>query len=193
MNGPHRSAGDVAAWVCGEPVTVADVMTRLDATRCAPFGARLASIATAEGRNARRWVTQLLCAERLVLRALAEQGIPVSARPLPLSIDRALALGGVAGAVLATIPELGTWARTWPLPIDESDVRSYYDRNPDLYADRGATYTASRGEIVAVLQQASTDRALATWLDQQLAAHVVLADGYEHPANPSHADATHHH
>jgi UV DNA damage repair endonuclease len=44
-----------------------------------------------------------------------------------------------------------------------------------------------------MLQQVATDRAVVTWLDQQLARNVVLADGYEHPADPSHADATHHH
>lgn len=190
MNGARSS---VAAWVFGQPVTAAEVQMRLEEIRASSFGARLASTDTAEGRNARRWVTQLLCAERIVVRALADQGICVSVRSSPLRIERALALGGVAAAVLAAVPELGTWARTWPPPVDESEVRSYYDRNPDLYADRGTGYEDARGEITALLEQASTDRALATWLDQQLARNVVLADGYEHPADPTHADATHRH
>lgn len=193
MSAGQPRAYGVAAWVFGEPVTVADVETRLEAMRSSSFGALLPSIGTAEGRNARRWVTQLLCAERVVLRALAERGIPVSSRSLPLGIDRALALGGVTAAVLATIPELGILARTWSLPVSESDVRAYYDRNADLYAEQGARYANARVEILAILQQASTDRAVATWLDQQLAENVVLAAGYEHPADPSHEDATHHH
>jgi [acyl-carrier-protein] S-malonyltransferase len=193
MNAPHPNASGVAAWVYGEPIHTSEVETRLETLRSSSFGPRLAPIDTAEGRNARRWVTQLLCAERLVLRTLAEEGIPVSARPFPLAIDRALALGGVAAAVLAAIPELGLWARTWSRPVDESELRSYYERNPDQYAEHGVGYRAARSEIITTLQQASADRAIATWLDQQLARNVALADGYEHPADPSHADATHRH
>lgn len=193
MKRADSSAPDVAAWVFGQPITTADVAARLAQIRSSSLGARLAAIDTAEGRNARRWVTQLLCAERIVLHELAERGIPVSTRALPLAIDRALALGGVAAAVLATIPEFGAVAHTWAPPVSEPDVRSYYDRNPDLYADRGANYADARDEIIAILEQASADRATATWLDQQVAQNVVLENGYEHPADPSHADATHHH
>lgn len=193
MTYTYPTAHDVAAWVYGEPITAAEVAKRLEAVRSSAFGARLASIGTAEGRNTRRWVTQLICAERIVLRALAEAGISVSARSIGLTIDRALALGGVSAAAVAAIPEFGTWARSWPLPVNESEVRSYYDRNPDLYADRGINYAAARDEITSTLREASADRAITLWLDQQLAQHVVLADGYEHPADPAHADAAHHH
>lgn len=176
-----------AAYVHGEPVTVAEVEARLARVRASGFGARLPGAGTAEGRNARRWVTQLLCAERLVG---AELG-PADTAPRPLTIDRALGVGGVAAAVLAMRPDAVRVVAA-PEP-DESSVRNYYHRNSDRYADRGIGYAAVREDISASLHARARDRAFAAWLEQRMERDVVLQPGFEHPADPRQPDVMHRH
>jgi [acyl-carrier-protein] S-malonyltransferase len=182
---------DVAATVRGEPITVGDVDARMASVRATGFGARVADPHTAEGRNARRWVVQLLCAERLVRAELAARGSTTGADARPLSVDRALALGGVGAAVLATVPDAAHLVTEYAEPVDEATVREYFTRNPERFA--GATFAAARERIAAELRAARADRAFGQWLEQRLAADVVLAPGYEHPADPRHPDATHRH
>lgn len=182
----------VAAVAAGQLVLVADLDQRLAELRSGAFGSRVPGPHVTEGRNARRWVLQLLCAERLARAELAERGVVASDGPRPLALARALALGGVAAAVLATVPEIGSLpfdAR----PVDEADVRSYYDRNADLYADRGVPFAAARAGIRAELEGVERDRAMVAWLERRIAHDVVLAPGFEHPAEPGHADSTHRH
>ena len=187
----HSPARDgVAAYVRGEAVTVAEIEARLAQVRTSGFGARLPDPATAEGRNARRWVTQLVCAERLVAADLG----PNTARSgdsRGLTIDRALGVGGVAAAVLTLRPDA---AQVVGVPdLDEALVRGYYARNSDLYADRGITYATARAGIAQSLRAAAHDRAFSNWLEQRMATEVQLQPGFEHPADPHHADATHRH
>jgi len=188
-----QPATGVAAWVAGEPVTVAEVDTRLAALRSTQFGPRLPPADSAEGRNARRWVTQIVCAERIVRTALAERGIATGGHSRRLQIDKALALGGVAAVVLATFPELGVWAGGWQEAPPESAIRDYYRHNPDLYADRGIRYCDARDQIASELHETATERSIAAWLDQRLTCDTVLAAGFEHPADPANPDATHRH
>lgn len=180
---------DWAALVRGEPITVAEVEARLKQVRASAFGARLPDPATAEGRNARRWVTQLMCAERLVAAELGESDAPRSSGRL--TIDRALGVGGVAAAVLAARPDAVRVVRVAPVP--EEAVRGYYERNRDRYADRGIAYPEARDGIAEVLQAAVADRVFSDWLEQRMASEVVLATGFEHPADPRQPDATHRH
>ncbi len=177
----------VAAYVRDEPVSVAEVEARLAQVRASAFGARLPHAATAEGRNARRWVTQLVCAERLVAAELGPAG-PVAAR---LTIGRALGVGGIAAAVLAARPDAADVVAV--PPIEDVVLRSYYERNRDLYADRGIDFARARDQIAAKLAASARDRAFGEWLDRRMAADVVLQPGFEHPADPHHADATHRH
>lgn len=176
-----------AALVRGEAVSVAEIEARLARVRASGFGARLPHPATSDGRNARRWVTQLVCAERLVA---AELG-PASAPPAPLAIDRALSIGGVAAAVLAVRPDAADVVAV--AEVDEASVHGYYDRNPDRYADRGIDYADAREGIAAALRSAARDRAFADWLEGRMACEVELRPGFEHPADPHQADATHRH
>ena len=182
----------VAAVVAGQEITTAEVDGRLAALRSSAFGPRLAGPHTAEGRNARRWVLQLLCAERLVRAELARRGVAVSGRTQPLSLPRALALGGVAAAVLAAVPEIGEQCFGGD-PVGEDDVHGYYRRNPDLFADRGIALADAAPGIRAELERAAADRAFGRWLEQRMAADVRLAHGFEHPAEPGHPDSTHRH
>ena len=94
----------VAGWVGGSPITVDEVDARLLTLRRGAFGTRLPGAHTAEGRNARRWVVQLLCAEQVVRQELAAQGVVAVGVAHPMRLDRALAVGGVAAAMLATFP-----------------------------------------------------------------------------------------
>ena len=181
----------VAAWVAGRPVPVAEVDARLERLRAGAYGARLPGAHTAEGRNARRWVLQLLCAERLVRDELAARGLPVHGAPQPVRLPRALSLGGVAAAVLAGVPGAGALAPA--APVDAATARSYYDRNRDLYADRGVAYEQARPAIERELRAAADDRAFAAWLERRTAELVRPAPGFEHPAEPGHPDSTHRH
>lgn len=176
-----------AAFVRGEPVTVEQIEARLAQVRASGFGTRLPGPSTAEGRNARRWVTQLVCAERLVA---AELG-PAREEGGGLTITRALGVGGVAAAVLTVRPDAARVVFA-PEP-DEASVRGYYERNADLYADRGIAYTDAREDIAASLRASAHDRAFSDWLEQRMASEVRLQPGFEHPADPHHADATHRH
>ena len=182
-----------AAWVDGEAVTVEEVEARLAALRTGTFGARLPGPHTAEGRNARRWVVQLLCGERIARAELAARGIAASRPTAPAQLHRALRLGGVAAALLAAIPETAELLDSAQCPVDDDAVCAYYERNHDLFADRGISFVAARSGILADLQAEAADRAFTVWLDGRLASAVVLAHGFEHPAEPGHADSTHRH
>jgi [acyl-carrier-protein] S-malonyltransferase len=187
------ATAEVAAWVGGDPVPVAEVDARLAVARRSGFGARLPEPATAEGRNARRWIVQLLCAERLVRRELAARRIAVSGATRPLRVERALALGGVAAALSAAIPETEQLIDAAEHPVDDGTVREYYARNHDLFADRGITVEQARPDIVRTLSSAARDRALRDWVERRMADDVVLAHGFEHPSDPAQPDATHRH
>lgn len=189
----HALGPGVAARVCGAPITVAEVDARMAAVRTGAFGARIGDPASAEGRNARRWVVQLLCAERLLRAELAARGIAAAKASTALRVDRALAVGGVGAAVLASVPDAAVLAESLAEPPPQAAVRDYYDRNPDLYRDRGIAFPDARDGIAADLRAAAADRAFSRWLEQRLATEVVLAPGFEHPADPRHGDATHRH
>jgi [acyl-carrier-protein] S-malonyltransferase len=181
----------IAARVCGAPISVAEVDARMTAVRSGAFGPRLGDPHSAEGRNARRWVVQLLCAERIVRAELVARGIATDSARAPLRVERALALGGVAAAVLATVPAAAALAESLTAPPPEAAVRDYYERNGDLYA--GVRYTEARAGIAAELRAAAADRAFSRWLEGRLADDVVLSPGFEHPADPRSDDATHRH
>jgi [acyl-carrier-protein] S-malonyltransferase len=180
----------IAAEVDGEPITVAEVDSRLAELRAGRWGGRLPPDYTAEGRNARRWVVQLLAARRLVEREVAARGIDAGARR-PLRLESALALGGVAAAVLAEVPGASVLAEQFSSPPDEDSVRDYYDRNLDLFC--GAAYEDVRAKIAAELAAAARDRAFGLWLDQRMRSSVRTTHGFEHPATPGSPDATHRH
>ena len=57
---------DVAARVAGIPLPVADIDAREERLRNSPQTAALPRPGTSEGRQLRRWLTQLLVSERLI-------------------------------------------------------------------------------------------------------------------------------
>jgi [acyl-carrier-protein] S-malonyltransferase len=180
----------VAAEVDGEPVTVAEVDARLAELRAGRWGDRLPPDHTAEGRNARRWVVQLLAARRIVEREVAARRLPAGERR-PLRLESALALGGVAAAVLAEVPGAAVLAEQFRAEPDDHAVRDYYARNADLFA--GRELEDVRAGIAAELADAGRDRAFTLWLERRMRESVRPAAGFEHPATPGSPDATHRH
>ena len=69
----------LVATVAGTPVGVDDVDAREAVLRDAPQVAALPRPGTSEGRQLRRWLTQLLVTERVVAREAAALGVTVSA------------------------------------------------------------------------------------------------------------------
>ncbi len=145
---------------------------------------------TSEGRQLRRWLTQLLVAERVVAaeayaRALTADGAPAEGDVLPDTVVR-LEIGSVAAAVLADPLARALFADlTADVDVTAADVAAYRDRNPNRFA---------RAEDIAEhLRAAARRRAFRLWLDARCAAVVRLAPGYEHPGDPRQPDNTHRH
>ncbi|MFC4535056.1 DUF7158 domain-containing protein [Sphaerisporangium dianthi] len=255
------SAAAVAAEVGEQVIPVAHVDAREAELRAGPLASRLPRPHSAEGRNLRRWLVQVLVTEALVEQESAALGIegPGDApRPAPaLTLSAALRTGGVIAAVSAAMPQARALreAVTAGFQVPEEAVRAYYDRNLDRFtrpetrhvsridgervssfgpvrrgeltgplegavfaAEEGETvgpvegpggpwtlrvdrvepggrrpYEAVRAGITAELTAVAVEQAFAGWLERRYVEKVRLHPGYEHPADPRHPDATHHH
>ncbi|MEU6431182.1 peptidylprolyl isomerase [Microbispora sp. NPDC046973] len=72
--GGFADGGVIAAVVGEEVITVAEVDRRLRLLRSGPLAARLPGADTAQGRNLRRWLVQVMVAETLVAQEAARLG-----------------------------------------------------------------------------------------------------------------------
>jgi [acyl-carrier-protein] S-malonyltransferase len=92
------------AWVSGTPVDSSDVDGREMALRAGPVAPTLPRERTGEGRQLRRWLVQVLVAERLV--AEEARGLPPGPPLAEIAPDRAalLGLGSVAADLLTRDP-----------------------------------------------------------------------------------------
>ncbi len=196
----------VAAHIGQEVVTVADVDAREREIRSGDRDHALPRPGTSEARQLRRWVTQVLIAERVV--AAAERGdgpAPALEELLPDAVAR-MELGSVAAATLADPHGRGVFAAvTAAVEITDGQVADYYARNPGRFAPsaamRGgwhrapvrAEFDVVRADIAAHLVAAARRRHYRRWLDARCAELVTLADGYEHPGDPRQPDNTHRH
>ncbi|GGM77477.1 hypothetical protein ACFFX1_52565 [Dactylosporangium sucinum] len=184
----------VAARVGDRPIAVAAVEERLAAMRRGPFAARLPHPDTAEGRNLRRWLVQVLVTEAVVEHEAAALGVLPAADdgPRPLTLAEALRTGGVTAAVVAAHP-LARALRDRvapPRPAPDEVAADYHRRNRDRYPQ---PFDEVRADLAARLGAEDAERRFAAWLDERCAALVRLEPGYEHPADPRHPDATHRH
>lgn len=206
MSHPH-----VAATVAGLDVRVADVDARESRLRDTVPAAALPRAGTSEGRQLRRWLTQLMVTERVIAAEAAAAGLTAVGAPpenelLPDNSAR-LEIGSVAAAALADPLARVMFAHvTATVDVSESDVAGYHQRNPMRFAApsdagngwRTATSAAPpldsvRPLIVEHLQGAARRRAFRLWLDARRAELVRLAPGYEHPGDPRQPDNTHRH
>ncbi len=128
------------AWVDGTPVDVSDVDRREADLRTGPVAPTLPREHTQEGRQLRRWLVQVLVAERLVTEEARRRGLTEADAP-PLSSvapDRAamLGLGSVAADLLTRNP-LGRAvfaAVTADVAVSSTALRTFYDANAELFA-----------------------------------------------------------
>lgn len=182
------------ATVAGAPVTVDEVDEREALLRAGPVAAALPRAGTSEGRQLRRWLTQILVTERVVASEAAALGVTApricNAAPsedalLPDESAR-LEIGSITAAALAMPLGRALFAHvTADVAVAAADVAGYQARNPGRFADPDA--------VAEHLRAAARRRAFRIWLDARRAAVVVLEPGYEHPGDPRQPDNTHRH
>jgi [acyl-carrier-protein] S-malonyltransferase len=179
--------------------------------RDGPLAAALPAAGTSEGRQLRRWLTQLIVTERVVAAEAAALGVtarnaPSEAELLPDTTAR-LEIGSIAAAALAEPSARAVFARvTGAVDVSDDDVACYHARNPLRFAATSPDRHGWRGPAVAApplyqvraaiadhLRAAARRRAFRVWLDERRADLVRLAPGYEHPGDPRQPDNTHRH
>jgi [acyl-carrier-protein] S-malonyltransferase len=180
----------IAAIVDGVPVSVEEVDAREERLRGSRVAASLPRPGTSEGRQLRRWLTQLLVTERVVHAearglGLTADGAPSEHALLPDTTAR-LEIGSVAASVLSDPRGRAVFERvTAHVDVTDAEVASYHERNPSRFA--------TTAEIAEHLRGAARRREFRLWLDARCAAVVELAPGYEHPGDPRQPDNTHRH
>lgn len=201
----------VVATVAGVPVGVDEVDAAEARLRGGPGAAALPPGGTGEGRQLRRWLTQLIVTERVVAaeadaRGLTGRGAPGEAELLPDATAR-LELGSVAAAVLADPRARALFADvTAAVCVTDEEVAAYHARNPLRFAEprrdrhgwRGPAPVGPRLDdvrpaIADHLRGAARRRAFRVWMDARRAELVRLAPGYEHPGDPRQPDNVHRH
>jgi [acyl-carrier-protein] S-malonyltransferase len=181
----------IAATVGGHPVEIAEVDEREAALRNSPQTAALPRPGTSEGRQLRRWLTQLLVTERVIAREAEILGVTAtSATPdeqdLIPDLTARFEIGSIAAGVLADPLARAVFQHvTSDVGIAPDAVAGYQRRNPGRFASDAAVAEHLRG--------AARRRAFRIWLEQRRAALVWLAPGYEHPGDPRQPDNTHKH
>lgn len=199
-----------AAQVAGKPVSTKEIDEREAALRAGNRASALPRPGTSEGRQLRRWLTQLVVAERVVdgeatARGLATLGAPGLDEVLPDTAAR-LDIGSIAAATLDTPIARAVFADvTAAVEVSDAEVAAYHARNPLRFAE---AQTGPQGwrtrppapaldevhdRIAAHLRAAARRQTFRQWLDARCAALVELAPGYEHPGDPRQPDNTHKH
>jgi len=144
----------VVAWVDGAPIDVSDVDQREQGLRSGPVAPTLPRPDTQDGRQLRRWLVQVLVAERLVATEAEHRGLTEADAPaLPaVAPDRAALLG--LGSVAAELLTRNALARavfaevTADVAVSPTAVRAYYDGNPEQFelpAERVVRHTVGDG------------------------------------------------
>jgi [acyl-carrier-protein] S-malonyltransferase len=201
----------LVATVAGAPVSVGVVDAREALLRNGSRAATLPAGGTSEGRQLRRWITQLIVTERVIAaeataRGLTARGAPAEAELLPDTTAR-LEIGSIAAAVLDDPRARALFADvTAAVRVSDDDVADYHARNPLRFAAPcrvgngwrvpavdGPPLEQVRSAITELLLGAARRRAFRTWLDARRTALVRLAPGYEHPGDPRQPDNTHRH
>jgi [acyl-carrier-protein] S-malonyltransferase len=199
------------ATVAGAPVPVDEVDAAEARLRNGPRGAALPASGTSEGRQLRRWLTQLIVTERVVAAEAAARGltatdVPTEADLLP-DVTARLEIGSVAAAALADWRARALFADvTAGVRVGDHEVADFHARNPLRFApprpgshgwrapSSVAPPLAQVGSVIAEhLLGAARRRAFRVWLDARRAALVELAPGYEHPGDPRQPDNIHRH
>jgi [acyl-carrier-protein] S-malonyltransferase len=198
-----------AAWIGEAPVPAEDVDAQLDRLRAGPHAGLLPVANSAEGRQLRRWATQVVVTRHLLELEAAARGLDASQHVQEFAPDRqfeaivpdraaALELGGIVANVLAhSVPAQMVCADiTRSVQASAVDVADYYDRNRDEFVDQAGgqqPLDAVTDDIARNLSASLRRRCFLDWLDRRRAALVRLEPGHEHPGDPQQPDATHRH
>lgn len=192
----------VAATVAGRPVAVSEVDAREKVLRSSPQTAALPRPDTSEGRQLRRWLTQLLVTEKVIAAEAQALGVTVtdttpSEQALVPDITARLELGSIAASALADPLGRAMFGHvTEGIDVHKDVVADYHRRNPHRFAENVST-TAEFADVAplieAMLRGAARRRAFRIWLNQRSADLVRLAPGYEHPGDPRQPDNVHRH
>ncbi len=200
----------MAAQVCGRPVTVEDVDAREAQFRATVPSASLPLAGTSEGRQLRRWLTQLIVTELVIAAEARRLGITADDAPalcavLPDATAR-VEIGSVTAAVLSDPLARALYAYVVAdVTVPDDEIAGYHTRNPMRFAvgTRGdvgwrnpetqPSLQQVRPAITAHLLAAARRRNFRNWLDMRSAALVVLASDYEHPGDPRQPDNVHRH
>ncbi|MCA2243721.1 MULTISPECIES: DUF7158 domain-containing protein [Mycobacterium] len=204
-------SGHPIATVAGIPVSSGEIDAAETRLRAARGAGALPTAGTSEGRQLRRWLTQLIVTERVVAaeaaaRGLSSRAAPPEAELLP-DVTARLEIGSVAAAVLADPLARALFADvTAAVTVTDDEVAAYHARNPLRFAaaaqgENGWRTTVSvappldevRPVIAEHLRGAARRRAFRLWLHARRAELVRLAPGYEHPGDPRQPDNTHRH
>jgi [acyl-carrier-protein] S-malonyltransferase len=201
----------IAARVAGQPIPVTEVDQREARLRANTPVASLPLAGTSEGRQLRRWLTQLVVTERVVAAEAARLGVTADgAPPLDQVLPDGLAryeIGSVAAAVLADPLARALFAYvTYDVTVDDDEVMAYHHRNPMRFAAGGGpgaggwrsrrpppSLQQARPAITAHLLGAARRRVFRNWLDMRRSHLVELAPGFEHPGDPRQPDNVHRH
>jgi [acyl-carrier-protein] S-malonyltransferase len=157
------------ATVAGEPIPLGVLEERLALLRRGPRSRHIPSPGSPGYADACRWVVRDLVTEAVLEHEARSRG-----------------LTELSQLVLAV---------TEDVVVSEDDIRSYYDRNPDLYR-RTVTvisYEQAKASIEQELLLAARVRAFDRWLEGRRQALAVVQPAYEHPADPSHGFPSHRH
>ncbi|MDT5338352.1 MAG: [acyl-carrier-protein] S-malonyltransferase [Mycobacterium sp.] len=200
----------VAAMVGGAEVLVSEVDASEDRLRATRLASALPRPETSEGRQLRRWLTQVLVTARVVsaeakAAGLTADGAPTEDALLP-DVAARLELGSVAAAVLEDGLARALFVHvTSGVEVSDAEIRDYHDRNPFRFGDRAqgvggwrgrpveATLDDVRPDIAEHLLAVARRREFRRWVDARCADLVHLAPGYEHPGDPRQPDNTHKH
>jgi [acyl-carrier-protein] S-malonyltransferase len=200
----------VAATVGDSVVLVSEVDAGEERLRATRLASALPRPGTSEGRQLRRWLTQVLVTGRVVSAeaqalGLSVDGAPTEARLLPDAAAR-LEIGSVAASALEDALGRALFVHvTAGVEVSAQDMAGYHRRNPFRFAARTTGVGGWLGDPVATsfdevhariaehLLAAARRREFRRWLDARRAQLVQLAPGYEHPGDPRQPDNTHKH
>jgi [acyl-carrier-protein] S-malonyltransferase len=157
------------ATVAGQPIPVSVLEERLALLRRGPRGRHIPSPGSPGYADACRWV-----ARELVTEAILEH----EARARGLTEPSKLVVAVTEGVV-----------------VPDAEIRSYYDRNADLYHQAGGVipYEQAEASIRQEFLLAARIRAFDLWLERRRQELAVVEPGFEHPADPSYGFPSHRH
>ena len=180
---------DVAAWVGGRAIPLAELDRRLDRLRASDRACVLPSAQTREGRQLRRWVAHVLIVEQLCVDELAARGLGWTGEELPGVPSRtdAVALGSIVAAAWWGHPAVRRAAQ---------ELTRAVRLPPAALASAGRVATTDTGDLAWGLDELLAAARLddfSRWLIRAVHERVVLVPGLEHPGDSSQPDNLHRH